>query len=323
MDMTKNYLVQGFIDARDERQGALSILLLAVATRRDLLSIDILVSDGAINKGLSWEEMLPILRAPKAPDRPPQYEKIENDLKDFIDLGRHLQNIAKNRNTKPVEQAISRYCGDHFHLKAVTFLNSTEISSDALALILEKKESEEPKNKPKTGGKKEETDTDTDTGTETEAETAGEEKKELQGIFIRCEPLLDPVHGIAMMDLHPGDVVFATLPADSVFYKLFLNQFPQFDGTINAEITGIVHNDTGSATVSMNIAEDISGLMKLTGRVRIKVLRRWNENKDGDPNGKSPPAPGRFAMGKDEWLFGIIGGLMLLVLFWLMFSVLN
>ena len=315
MDMTKNYLVQGFIDARDERQGALSISLLAVATRRDLLSIDILVSDEVLNKKMTWEELLPILRAPRNPDRPPHYEKIEHDLKDFIDLGRHLQNIAKNRNAKPVEQAISRYCGDTFHLKAVTFLNSSEISSDQVALILEKKESEEKPITAKTGEKQE--------GTETDTETADEEKKERQGIFIRCEPLLDPVHGVAMMDLQPGDVVFATLPPDSVFYKLFLNQFPQFDGTINAEITGIVHNDTGSATVSMDIAEDISGLMKLTGRVRVKVLRRWNENKEGEAAGKSSPSSGRSDKGKEEWLFGIIGGLMLLVLLWLMFSVLN
>jgi hypothetical protein len=82
------------------------------------------------------------------------------------------------------------------------------------------------------------------------------------------------------------------------FINYFSINFRNLTERLNAEITGIVHNDTGSATVSMDIAEDISGLMKLTGRVRIKVLRRWNENKDGDPNGKSPPAPGRFAMGK-------------------------
>ena len=312
MDMTKNYLVQGFIDGRDERQSAVSISLLAVVTRRDLLCIDVLVSDGPSNKDLSWEEMLPILRAPRAPDRPPQYEKIESGLKDFIDLGRHLQAVAKNRNTKPVEQAISRYCGDNLHLKAVTFLNSSEISSDKLALILDKKETNEGENKPKTGEKN-----------ETEEEPASEEKKELQGIFIRCDPVLDPVHGVAMMDLHPGDVVFASLPADSIFYKLFLNQFPQFDGTINAEVTGIVHNDTGSATVSMDIAEDISGLMKLTGRVRVKVLRRWHEKKEGDLKSTASSALGRLKIGKEELLFGIIGGIMLLVLLWLMFSVLK
>lgn len=315
MDMTKNYLVQGFIDARDERQGAVSISLLAVVTRRDLLCIDILVSDGKTNKDLKWEEMLPLLRAPRAEDRPPQYEKIEKGLKDFIDLGRHLQNIAKNRNTKPVEQAISRYCGENLNLKAVTFLNSNEISGDKLAFILDKKDPEKGEEKPKTGGKKEESDK--------EEEPSSDENKERQGVFIRCNPVLDPVHGIAMMDLHPGDVVFASLPADSVFYKLFLNQFPNFDGIINAEVTGIVHNDTGSATVSMDIAEDISGLMKLTGRARVKILRRWNEEKTDNPTGKSSPAVGRSAIGKEEWLFGIIGGLMLVVFLWLMFSVLN
>ena len=73
----------------------------------------------------------------------------------------------------------------------------------------------------------------------------------------------------------------------------------------------------------MDIAEDISGLMKLTGRVRVKVLRRWHEKKEGDLKSTASSALGRLKIGKEELLFGIIGGIMLLVLLWLMFSVLK
>lgn len=309
MDITKNYLVLGFIDGKDEKQSAVSISLLSVVTRKDLLCLDILASSAPSKKDLGWEEMLPLLRAPRDPERPPHYEKIEVNLKNFIDAGRHLQAVAKNRNTKAVEQAINRFCGDNLSLRAVTFLNVIEIGAEKLALILEKKET--PEEKPKVSEKKE------------GAEPVSAEKKEVQGVFIRCEPVLDPVRGVAVMDLQPGDVVFASLPPDSVFYKLFFNQFPQFDGTINAEVTQIVHNDTGSATVSMDIAEDISGLMKMTGRVRVKMLRRWYDKKDGEGKSAAPSPLGRLKIGREEMLFGVVGGIMLLVLLLLMFSVLK
>jgi hypothetical protein len=117
--------------------------------------------------------------------------------------------------------------------------------------------------------------------------------------------MLAPVGGVAMNELNIGDIVLVRLPEDSVFFKLLSKNVKNFDGIVSAGITGLLQNELGTATVSLSLAEGINGVMKLSGKVRVKMASTSSSNKEegGWSGGGELPV---------NFVFGIAGAIVVI-----------
>lgn len=260
-------IVRGFIDAKDDRGKTTYGTLIALASRRDVKFISVWFSNEEIPKDTEWDELLRLhAEKDRDPNRDPAAVRNEESLHDFLYKNNVLNGVVKNHNAKSAEQAVSRFCLDHLQLKAVSFLDfldATDSDVDYIESLNASEQEEESKAKPISF--KDETDEDT---------SAQGDGKAANEIFVKCEPVLDPVNGVAMNEVRVGDTVYAKLPPDSVFFKLLAKTHSAFDGVINADVTGILINELGTATISLKLSDDVSGIMKLSGKVRIKVANQ-------------------------------------------------
>jgi hypothetical protein len=167
---------------------------------------------------------------------------------------------------------------DNFQLKAVSLMECYEASESDLDLFAKEGG---PATAYSTGGAKPAEEDEDAAGDEPAADETGAaaEPKNKEDIAIRCEPILDPVKGLAMNELTVGDSVMTRLPADSVFFKLMARNIAGFDGVIAANVTGILQNELGTATISLALSDGIMGVMKLSGKVRVKTAGATAEAK--------------------------------------------
>ena len=260
-------MIKGYIDAKDERQRTIYGTFMAVASRRDMRYLGVMFGTDQIAKESGFDDLYTVLQQRDESNRDAVFLRDEGELYRFLDVSRTLQSVAKNRNAKQAEQAISRFCADSLHMKAVTFVDFVEASDFHLARFApeQKQEEELPPSDPVS-----------EPDVVEEVETRNEAKKDSRDFVVRCEPVLDPVRGVAMSELTVGDYVCAKLPEDSVFYKLFLKNFNSFDGIINAQVSGILVNELGTATVSLQLADGVAGVLKMSGKVRIKTAANPN-----------------------------------------------
>jgi hypothetical protein len=94
-----------------------------------------------------------------------------------------------------------------------------------------------------------------------------------------------------MNEINIGETVMAKLPADSVFFKLLSRNIPGFDGVVSASVTGVLINELGTATISLALSDGITGVMKLSGKVKIKVAAGAHEQQDAEHGGPSLEIP--------------------------------
>ncbi|MDR3279175.1 MAG: hypothetical protein LBT23_01570 [Synergistaceae bacterium] len=265
-------IVKGYIDAKDDKGNTLYGTILGVASRRDVMYLSTMFSRETTPKSLEWNELLYIHRDRKAGgDRDPAVVHHEEELFKYLQRGAVLNNVAKNRNTKQAEQAISRFCLENLQLKAVSLIEYFDASDSDIILF---ENDGGAASGSSTGGKqpeREEPDTAAPEVVVDDDITSEEEETHRDEIVIRCEPILDPVRGVAMNELNVGEKVMVKLPEDSVFFKLLSRNIKGFDGIVTAIITGILLNELGTATISVTLSDGISGVMKLSGKVRIKV----------------------------------------------------
>ena len=257
-------IVTGFIDAKDDRGRTVYASLVAFVSRRSIKFVSLLFSKETLDKELGWADLLSIHKtAMHTPGRDPSLVRYEEELREYIEMSSVLNSIAKNHNTKQAEQSISRQCLDHLQLKAVSFIDFTEASESDFQYLETVWNDDAKKTEEETSQSEETTGEDIrDKATESGA----------ADIFIRCDPILDPVNGKAMAELRIGDQIYGRLPEDSVFYKLLLRNYGAFDGTITARVTGVLINDLGTATVSLELSDGVAGVMKLSGKVKIRVV---------------------------------------------------
>lgn len=259
-------IVSGFIDAKDDRGRTVYGSVLAFVSRRDIKFISVFFSRDEVDKELDWAELLSVHKSAREDEeRDPLLVRNEEDIMSYLSNGNTLNRIIRNQSAKQAEQAISRYCNDRLQMKAVSFIDFAEASdSDIRYLDAVMNDSAEEK-----GGQDAKSSEPLDEKTEI-YEAEGEDRSPAD-IFIRCNPILDPVNGKAVSELKIGDHVYGNLPEDSVFHKLMTKNFGSFDGTLTAAVTGILINDLGTATVSLELSDGVAGVMKLSGKVKIKV----------------------------------------------------
>jgi hypothetical protein len=263
------YIIQGFIDAKDDRGRSVNGTFVALASRRDIKYTSVLFGNVDENKSLSWSELLPLHEeAAKDEERDPLLMHHEEGLLKFLRTSLLLPNVAKNLNAKPAEQAISRFCLEHLKLKSVCFIKFFVATEEDIAQFEKDKPVQTNGTNVKTGSSFTEDPGGHDQNIDDILEEGGKNDKEL---FIRCDPVLDPIRGVAMNELSVGDDVYGRLPSDSVIYKLLAKNNSKFDGTITAKVSGILLNDLGTATVSLTLSDGIAGVMKLSGKVKVKI----------------------------------------------------
>ncbi|MCL2684400.1 MAG: hypothetical protein FWE55_04070 [Synergistaceae bacterium] len=264
-------IIKGYIDARDEQGNAMFGTLLALASRREHKYVSVMFSHEEPSKSMSWNDLLLLLREKESErDRNPMITHHEEELLKFLRRGTVLNNVAKNHNTKQAEQSISRFCLEDLQLKAVSFVDYSEASDTDIAIF--DIETERAVSSHDDEADRQEPQPDSLENEEQEEEKP-DEAKEWEEIAVRCDPILAPVGGVAMNELNIGDVVMVRLPEDSVFFKLLMRNVKGFDGIVNAGITGILQNEMGTATISLSLAEGITGVTKMSGKVRIKTAQ--------------------------------------------------
>jgi hypothetical protein len=276
----QNYMiVQGYIDAKDDRGQTINGTFLMVASRRDLKYTSVLFGQNGMDKDSSWSDLLALHeKMHSVADRDPMLIHHEEELKKYFETSLVITGVAKNLNTKPAEQAVSRFCLDYLKLKAVCFVNYVNASQEDLKLF----EREEPVSD--TGS----ADFDAPAGDSVSA--AVEERKTEKELFVQCDPVLDPIGGVAMNELSPGDYIRGKLSSNSVIYKLLAKNNRSFDGTITAKVSGILVNELGTATVSLDLSDGVSGVMKISGKVRVKMALN-PDLANGTARGKRRSAP--------------------------------
>ncbi|MDR1884970.1 MAG: hypothetical protein LBQ56_01755 [Synergistaceae bacterium] len=264
LDSAQSFIItKGFIDAKDDRGRTMYGTFLGVVSRRDISYLSVMFSREEASKSLNWNELL-FLHEEKEKNsaRDPLISHYEEELQRYLNTSMVLNNIAKNRNAKQAEQAVSRYCLDGLQFKAVCFIeiyDATESDLKAFVKVPKDKKKEAKPTPDQPGG---------DDGQSTDG---GRKDHSPNDIFVKCDPILDPVNGVAMNDLKIGDQVLGRLPTNSVFYKVLAKNSPTFEGVVTAKVSGILVNDLGTATVSLDISDGVSGVMKLSGKVRVRL----------------------------------------------------
>jgi hypothetical protein len=270
-------IVKGYIDARDERGNAIYGTMLSVVARREVKYLSVMFSRDETSKSMEWNDLL-FLHRDRGADRDPVAAHHEEELFKYLERSPVLCTVAKNRNTKQAEQAISRYCLDGLQLKAVSLIEYFDASESDVAFF---EREGGPASGSSTGGEqKKPSEPSPEAASDGDAEGKPEEAKNKEDVVVRCEPILDPVNGVAMNELNIGEMVMTRLPGDSVFFKLLSRNIPSFDGVVTAAITGILMNELGTATISMALSDGITGVMRLSGKVKVKVAPQSDDGNE-------------------------------------------
>jgi hypothetical protein len=306
-------IVKGYIDTKDDHGRALYGSILGVVSRREIKYLNVMFSRDESLKTVRWASLLPMITNKyKEPDREPVIFHNEEALFKHLLHSSVLTAVAKNHNTKQAEQAISRYCLDNLHLKAVSRMECFDASAEDIALF----ENEGgPAGPSSTGGKQEEPELQEEIAESVRETEPAEETRSREDIVIRCDPVLDPVNGIASNELNIGESVLVKMPQDSVFFKLLSRNIANFDGVITATVTGILLNELGTSNISLALSEGVTGLMKMPGKVRIKIAR-----KQDDPNKNAKRTPFELPAG---FAFGMAGAIIFIFAIFAVYYILD
>ncbi|MDR1482998.1 MAG: hypothetical protein LBI74_10260 [Synergistaceae bacterium] len=262
-------IVKGFIDAKDEHGRTIYGTFLGVVSRRNTRYISVMFSREEVPRTIGWRDLLAIHdEKDKNIARDSLIAYYEHEMGKYLENGMILNNIAKNRNAKYTEQSISRYCLENLQFKAVCFIDFVDAGEDDLKPFIKK--SDEKKRQPV---KKERELPNIEAEREKEPPPKAPKKESaVSDVFIKCDPVLDPVNGVAVNELREGNNILGRLPADSIFYKVLAKNMPSFDGAVIAKVTGVLTaNDLGTTTVSLELSDGVSGIMKLSGKVKVKL----------------------------------------------------
>jgi len=110
-----------------------------------------------------------------------------------------------------------------------------------------------------------------DKGDSSEETAAEEEPRSFSGLLIQCLPLIDPIHGKALMDLAPGDVLEVQIQS-TVGAGGLVQQFLQATKQPTAFPIESIDLQGEKAYVYLTINEEMRGLLTLTQDLRLRTL---------------------------------------------------
>jgi hypothetical protein len=257
-------VVKGFIHGREKSARPVYGLFLGVSQGMHEYYLKTHFILEPVDREIDWSRFLSILNGQEEDERDEALSKYEEDLRNFISIDRVFLSEKKALDPKAIERKITYYCADDLDMSAVTFIDATSMERDELY-------SRMPFLKNASIG-------DSGAGDENpvseEDNEPGGDDKNTNAIFIECTPVIDPIAGIPVSKLAIGQSVSCHLPEDSPFYKMCVATLPDFDGIVTGEVTGIKVNEFGNSVVAMDLADGITGAMKIPGNIWIKAAHK-------------------------------------------------
>lgn len=270
MDNYDRYTIaKGFIDGKDKDARPIYGLFIAVAFGKELVYFAERFSCDVIDRNISWAEMVGMLNAAPDESREENLARYEKELHQYVEMSRLFQSESGVLDAKDIEHKITYFCSDILGINAITFVELTALAKDDLVSLMPFLKMD--------GSDAAGSDAREGNGDAEEEHFFGEEtphKERKRDLFVSCEPVLDQVKGIAVSDLSVGSSVSCRLPHESVYYKFFKGRFPDFDGVITGEVTGIKVSEDAPAVVALDLADGIAGIMKISGKVRIALAEK-------------------------------------------------
>ncbi|MDR3164588.1 MAG: hypothetical protein LBU13_03335 [Synergistaceae bacterium] len=249
------------VEAKEALGGVMHGFYMCAMDSWDIKYDGALFSRDPIDTEAPFASLYAMLEAPRAEGRE-EMERYENGLKDYVRTSRLLQGWKNLSDPKGLEHKVTYFCTSVMSLNVISFLEVTEMSQDEFYLVIP---SLEYKNKQENSEKPAE-----------EGETSADESQDavVPDVVISCDPVLDPVLGVAVGELSVGDIICCKLREDSVFFDLMVNALPNFNGVISGDIIAIQASEMGSIVISLKLSDGVVGAIKLAESVRLKVLSR-------------------------------------------------
>lgn len=266
----EGYIVaKGLIDGKTDSQKNVFGAFLAVGSQLDAKYAVSLFSCEPFDCDMPWRDLLSVIETGKRAERDDSLVSMELLLERYLVESPALTASVKNKDSRMLEHNVNRFCADKLDLRSVTMVESLDATEGELAMICLLDEAETAEMPAE------------DSVDELEQENGSSAKKD--ELFIAFEPVLDPVGGVPVSDLAIGEIIVCRLPEDSSYNRFFENRIPGFNGIISGEIAGISMLESGMALLNVKVEDGMMGVLRLSKKVRIKLLARAKQS-DGKPS---------------------------------------
>jgi hypothetical protein len=258
------FIARCLINGHDSSGGSANGLLLCAVSAGEVLYCGAMFSHEPIDPDISLSDALSLLDASRPDGDYEGASSYESGLMDFVRNSRIFQSDKGLTDPKALEHRITYFCSSNLSLNAISFLEIHEMTDVELRQILPRKGNHEREG---------------EDGAEEAGFSGDGAPKEgvLPDVVVACDPVLNPVGGVPVSELTPGETIYCKLRVGSVFYNLMESASPNFDGVITGDVTAVSVSDLGSATVALKLSDGVTGAMKVASTVRLKSAR-----KDGD-----------------------------------------
>jgi hypothetical protein len=252
-------VVRGFIHGREASLNQVYGMFICVSTSSETRYISAVFSREQDDTKMPLYEMISRLAEKKRANRDESLLHYEKELVEYIRINRIFLNERSLLDPKSLERKISYFCAESIRINVITFLEVTSMGEDDIRSFFP--------SMPEPSENESVEDADPQ---ENEHEGDGEENSP-DDVYISCNPALDPVSGLAAGEIEAGDSIYCMLPEGSAFYKLLKKNTPGFDGTVVGDVISVDVNEFGSAIITMTLADGVTGVLKLSGAVRVKL----------------------------------------------------
>lgn len=301
-DLDRYVVVKGFIDARSSDGHELHGVFVSVSAYQKMLYFKEYFTDEPLNKEMEWNSLMSLVEG----SSPPINDRVadaKNRFHSKVDGEKMLMFGRHRLDEKEIERKISRFFSDELSLNAVVFAEVIDMTEEDVRMqfpFLQDREDQPG-------------DAQGDTPSASDAAGAGGgdeddgEEREIDVIYLACDPVLDTLNGIALRDLKEGDLIEVGLPRDSMYSRFLESSDPTYRGKLDAEVTGVQIDELGAGVVVVRIAEGVMGTLRLAESVKLKCVAMAEERAN-----RSMVAP----IPKDAVfaLVAIIAGLVVLII---------
>lgn len=246
-------VISGLVDGKNDRGQRFQFPFCAIGDSKKLVWVKSAGTAGEVELPDAWRARAQLIDSMASGDQTfASYGAIQ--IRMFIQDGQVFQRSVLQGNVKAFEHELARFVSDRLGLKSVVVARMDELSREEV-------EDEEAAMERREASKESPSPEDADRQYRPEVPHL---------VVLTCQPVLDPVGGIALHDIKEGDEILAALPEDSFFYDLFKSKLPDFDGVVSARVISAKKTDTGSTQVDLFLSEGLVGVLRLSGNVRIK-----------------------------------------------------
>ena len=272
-------ITKGLIDGHDKKQAQVYGAFVGVASALGVKFVSSVFSLSPVGRDMTWQQLIQVLRGPREPVRYASLSKMEEQLEEFLGSSKLLISAAKTNGSKPLESAVSLFCAGDLGLRSVTFVEISRALEAEVPWLFGKQETTEEGESAAASTSAEE-----DQAEEAEEDGKPAENEPESGLIVSCDPVFDPVAGVAVTELSVGVGVVCRLPEDSIYHKLFESRFPEFDGSVEGVVNGIKYSEYGTAVIGLDLADGVSGVIKLSGNARIRLTEgaRRSQSESGE-----------------------------------------